>query len=146
MLAYETYAMALKRRKDNLKAVMASPTLNDSQKYQITKRLVADLDLHIATHDSYLATERIEAAYATNYPGEMIDDLKREKMASERNVTKLRWQAFKLYVFVPLGEVALSERGARVVGQIKHEIIFPLGRFLGRMIGYAFFISFPFEL
>jgi len=121
---------------------MANPTLDDSQKYRTTKRLMADHDVDIAVHDSYTITKRIAdvAHRAQKCKGEanrsqynkMIEDLKQEESIIKRNVTKYRWQACKLHLSAPLDEVTLSERGVRIFGHIKHEVLLHVGRFLTR--------------
>jgi hypothetical protein len=151
MTTYGTNAMVVKQYKDCVKVVMANSTLDSGQKHRFSKRLGADLDLHIATHNSHLVNKKIESAcdrvsvckeqaQRADYR-EKVQDLKRERMIIDREVTRFRWKACKLYLSAPLGEVALSERGARIVGQIWHEILAPLGRFLGRMLSWKFSFS-----
>ena len=125
---------------NHIKTVMANSTLDEGQKYRLTKRLTADLDLHIVTHNFSVVAKKIEAAFDRKpFNSEMVYDLRRERMIIAREVTFFRWTACKLYLSAPLGEVAFSERGARIIGLIWHEILAPLGRFLGRMLGWIFF-------
>ncbi|KAM0690401.1 hypothetical protein Q7P36_009168 [Cladosporium allicinum] len=48
---------------NHIKTVMANSTLDEGQKYRLTKRLTADLDLHIVTHNFSVVAEKIEAAF-----------------------------------------------------------------------------------
>jgi hypothetical protein len=149
MITYRTNAMVVQQYKDRVKVVMANSTLDSGQKHRFSKRLGADLDFHIATHNSHLVNKKIESASGrileckeqaqrADY-WEKFQDLKGQRIIIDREVTRFRWMACKLYLSVPLGEVSLSERGARIIGQIWHEILAPLGRFLGRFLGRVLF-------
>lgn len=98
--------------------------------------------MHIAWHNFKVVDNKIEnhnSNVANNKNGnnadpKMIWDLMRQRGAANRDVKKFRWRACKLYLFAPLEDVALSERWARLYGQIRHEILAPTGRFLEVMI------------
>lgn len=116
--------------------------LDEGQKSRLTKRLAADRDLHIALHNFKVVDNKIENHNSNvannknenNTDPKMIWDLMRQRGAANRDVTKFRWRACKLYLFAPLEDVALSKRWARLYGQIRHETLAPTGRFLEAMI------------
>lgn len=134
--------MVFQRHKDDVGKIMASKTPDEGQKYRLTKRLAADLDLHIALHNFKVVDNKIEnhSSNVANNKNEnntdpkMKSDLMRQRGAANRDFTKFRWRACKLYLFAPLEDVALSERWARLYGQIRHEIPAPTGRSLEAMI------------
>jgi hypothetical protein len=94
---YGTNAEVVKQYRDHIKAVMANSTLDEGQKYRFSKRLVTDLDLHIATHNSHLINEKIESARVQAENWEEIYDLRRKRIIISREVTFFRWKACKLY-------------------------------------------------
>jgi hypothetical protein len=75
----------------------SSSTLDEGQKYRFSKRLVTDLDLHIATHNSHLINEKIESTRVRAENWEEIYDLRRKGIIIAREITFFRWKACKLY-------------------------------------------------
>jgi len=130
---------------------MANSTLDESQKRRSIERLGADLEAQIAVHNSHQMAMRIADAIKRaenckevakqNHYKVMIRGLEQEESTIKTEVLKLRWKACKLYLLAPPGDVAPSERCARIAHVVRIELILPAGRFVGRNVRRMSFIS-----
>jgi hypothetical protein len=114
---------------------MSNPTLEDSQKHRITERLVAEFDLETAIHKADGLAKRIDevancaktsskgAAQTCCY--EVVRKMELEGCTLKEKVKEYRWQACKLYLYAPLGDVAFSKRRARLASCISSSMPSP---------------------
>jgi hypothetical protein len=143
-LAFPRYKTALsnsgtifKHYRDRIQTVTSDPKLDESQKHRITVRLVAELDSDTAIHKADGLARRISEAVdrakrsskgaPRNRAQEVVRKMELEEYKLKKNVKELRWQACKLYLYAPLGDVTFSERRARLANYIRGSIR-PSGR------------------
>jgi hypothetical protein len=115
-----------KRHQEQIRAVMASPKLDENQKYRASKRILATHDFYAAMRDAYHCQLKAYDAQdrAAESGPEAKDEFNRGVRRSMfqgclplvRNVSTRYWQVSKLYIFAPWVEAKMIERVKQIPG------------------------------
>jgi hypothetical protein len=118
-------ATIIKDYEQDFRKALDDPSLNDEQKYRISKRIYALIDYRAALNDFSRIHEKTRAAVkhvgkldveaqGVYHKGPMKTFLQ-ELLASQIKKSTSLWQAYRLIVFAPWGDVKFSERVARLI-------------------------------
>jgi hypothetical protein len=118
-------ATVIKEYEQDMKTALEDPKLNDEQKFRLSQRLYALIDYRVALNDVSRIHEKTRAAVkhvggldveaqAAYHKGPM-KNLLQELLATQIKKSTLLWQAYRLIVFAPWGDVKFSERATRLI-------------------------------
>lgn len=105
---------------ERIQATMADSKLDLAQKDRISKGMFALIDMNVAMNDSHQHFKKLQAALkrardldATTKAKSCkctMAELYQEQLDSDKESSRLLWQASKLFLFAPLGDVEFAER------------------------------------